>query len=90
MCKDRKSGAAKDAVWEMSTATGEDANLCHKAIHIVKDLCQKQVADLEQTTCTDFLLLLPSDQTLHITEPGKRLCLFILPVLSNAVLGSVT
>lgn len=70
--RERKARAGKDAVWEMNTATGEDVNLCHKAIHIIKDLCKKQVADLEQRTCTEFLLLLPSDQKLHITEPGNK------------------
>ncbi|XP_068122285.1 synaptotagmin-6-like [Hyperolius riggenbachi] len=65
----------------MSTATGDDANLCHKAIHIVKDLCQKQVADLEQRTCTEFLLLLPSDEKLQITEADLSVSLLAVIVI---------
>ncbi|KAM4797076.1 synaptotagmin-6 [Rhinophrynus dorsalis] len=65
----------------MNTATGEDANLCHKAIHIIQELCNKKVADLELGTCREFRLLLPTDQKLHITEPDLSVSLLAVIVI---------
>lgn len=48
---------------------GEDGR-CRRAISILTELCQKKsLPSLDLDTCREFLLL-PSDQSLIISEPG--------------------
>lgn len=48
----------------------KDDSRCQKAIRIVTELCQKKsLPGLALDTCREFLLL-PSDQSLIISEPG--------------------
>jgi len=55
-------------VWEMSGT--KDDGRCQKAVHIVAELCRKKsLPSLDLDTCREFLLL-PSDQSLIISEPG--------------------
>lgn len=55
-------------MWEMSGT--KDDSRCQKAVHIVTELCQKKsLPSLDLDTCREFLLL-PSDQSLIISEPG--------------------
>ncbi|KAJ7406739.1 Synaptotagmin-6 [Pitangus sulphuratus] len=47
-----------------------DDGRCRRAVHIVTELCQKKsLPSLDLDTCREFLLL-PSDQSLIISEPG--------------------
>lgn len=51
----------------------KDDSRCQKAVHIVSGLCRKKsLPSLDLDACREFLLL-PSDQSLSITEPGTVL-----------------
>lgn len=55
----------------------KDDSRCQKAVRIVTELCQKKsLPSLDLDICREFLLL-PSDQSLIISEPGTvlRSCL---------------
>ncbi|XP_030417633.1 synaptotagmin-6 [Gopherus evgoodei] len=72
-------GGVKDAVWEMSAAK-EDSR-CQKAVRIVTDLCRKKsLPSLDLDTCRGFLLL-PSDQSLSISEPELSISLLAVIVI---------
>ncbi|XP_075766516.1 synaptotagmin-6 isoform X2 [Pelodiscus sinensis] len=72
-------GRAKDAAWEMS-ATKEDSR-CQKAVRIVSELCRKKsLPSLDLDTCREFLLL-PSDQSLSISEPELSISLLAVIVI---------
>lgn len=48
----------------------KDDGRCQKAVRIVTELCRrKSLPSLDLDTCREFLLL-PSDQSLTISEPG--------------------
>lgn len=50
----------------------EDDSRCQKAVHIITELCRKKsLPALHLNTCREFLL--PSDQSLSISEPGTVL-----------------
>lgn len=58
-------------MWEMSGP--KDDGRCQKAVRIVTELCRKKsLPSLDLDTCREFLLL-PSDQSLTISEPGTVL-----------------
>lgn len=50
----------------------EDDSRCQKAVRIITELCRKKsLPALHLNTCREFLL--PSDQSLSISEPGTVL-----------------
>lgn len=64
-----RAEGAEDAQGAMS-GPREDGR-CRRAISILTELCQKKsLPSLDLDTCREFLLL-PSDQSLIISEPGK-------------------
>ncbi|XP_069489490.1 synaptotagmin-6 [Ambystoma mexicanum] len=64
----------------MSATKEDNAKLCQKALHIVADLCRKRSASLDLESCREFLLL-PSDQSLSITEADFSVSLLALIVI---------
>ncbi|NWI16050.1 SYT6 protein, partial [Crypturellus soui] len=61
----------------------EDEGRCQRAVHIVTELCRrKSLLGLDLGSCRELLLLLPSDQSLSVSEPDLSISLLALLVVA--------